>query len=73
MASVTAPPIGPITSARWISRNAISHGMVAANPHSTDPTRKIAGVLMTQTLPFADPTVLQALDSFESAVYQSVD
>jgi methyl acetate hydrolase len=38
-----------------------------------DPVRKVAGVLMTQTLPFADPTVLQTLDQFESAVYQSID
>jgi methyl acetate hydrolase len=36
-----------------------------------DPTRKVAGVLMTQILPFADPAVLQALDSFECAVYKS--
>jgi methyl acetate hydrolase len=38
-----------------------------------DPVKKVAGVLMTQTLPFADPTVLQALDSFERAVYESLD
>lgn len=38
-----------------------------------DPMKKVAGVLMTQTLPFADPTVLQALDAFEHAVYQSID
>ena len=38
-----------------------------------DPAKKIAAVFMTQTLPFADPTVLQALDEFESAVYKSVD
>ena len=38
-----------------------------------DPIRKIAGVFLTQTLPFADPTVLQALDGFESAVYRSLD
>lgn len=38
-----------------------------------DPVKKIAGVLMTQTLPFADPTVLQALDAFEGAVYRSFD
>jgi methyl acetate hydrolase len=37
-----------------------------------DPVKKVAGVLMTQTLPFADQTVLEALDAFESAVYQSV-
>jgi len=34
-----------------------------------DPSAKVAGVFMTQILPFADPTVLQALDAFESAVY----
>jgi CubicO group peptidase (beta-lactamase class C family) len=38
-----------------------------------DPVKKVAGVFMTQTLPFADPTVLKALDAFESAVYQSLD
>jgi CubicO group peptidase (beta-lactamase class C family) len=36
-----------------------------------DPVKKIAGVLMTQTLPFADPTVLGTLDAFESAVYRT--
>lgn len=34
-----------------------------------DPTKKIVGVLMTQILPFADPTVLSLLDRFEAAVY----
>ena len=34
-----------------------------------DPAKKIAGVLMTQILPFADPTVLGLLDRFEHAVY----
>jgi methyl acetate hydrolase len=37
-----------------------------------DPASKIAGVLMTQTLPFADHTVLEALDAFERAVYTSL-
>nr|WP_294504034.1 serine hydrolase domain-containing protein [uncultured Rhodopila sp.] len=37
-----------------------------------DPVRKVAGVLMTQVLPFADRTVLEALDGFEAAVYASV-
>ena len=37
-----------------------------------DPVKKVAGVLMTQTLPFADHTVLAALDAFESAVYASI-
>jgi CubicO group peptidase (beta-lactamase class C family) len=36
-----------------------------------DPKRRIAGVLMTQILPFADQTVLGLLDRFESAIYAS--
>ncbi len=38
-----------------------------------DPALKVAGVLMTQVLPFADPIVLSALDAFETAVYRSFD
>ena len=34
-----------------------------------DPVKRVAGVLMTQILPFADPTVLGLLDRFERAVY----
>jgi methyl acetate hydrolase len=34
-----------------------------------DPVKRVAGVLMTQVLPFADPTVLGLLDRFERAVY----
>jgi CubicO group peptidase (beta-lactamase class C family) len=34
-----------------------------------DPTRRVTGVLMTQILPFADPTVLALLDAFESGIY----
>lgn len=34
-----------------------------------DPKKRVAGVLMTQILPFADPTVLGLLDRFEAAVY----
>ncbi|HEX2940551.1 MAG TPA: serine hydrolase domain-containing protein, partial [Rhodopila sp.] len=37
-----------------------------------DPTRKVAGVLMTQILPFADRTVLDTLDAFERAVYATL-
>ena len=34
-----------------------------------DPATKVAGVLMTQILPFADPKILTLLDRFESAIY----
>jgi CubicO group peptidase (beta-lactamase class C family) len=37
-----------------------------------DPARRVAGVFMTQVLPFADAAVLKALDGFESALYQSI-
>ncbi|HEY5301511.1 MAG TPA: hypothetical protein VIJ55_12615, partial [Acetobacteraceae bacterium] len=37
-----------------------------------DPTRKVAGALFTQILPFGDPIVLNLLDDFERAVYRSL-
>lgn len=37
-----------------------------------DPNRCVAGVLMTQILPFVDPTVLRLFDAFESAVYRAI-
>ena len=38
-----------------------------------DPVRGIAGVLLTQSLPFADPQVVDLLWDFERAVYAAVD
>jgi CubicO group peptidase (beta-lactamase class C family) len=35
-----------------------------------DPTRRLAGVLLTQILPFADDRVLRLFDRFESTVYE---
>ncbi|MGE4046655.1 MAG: serine hydrolase domain-containing protein [Acetobacteraceae bacterium] len=37
-----------------------------------DPTKRVAGVLMTQILPFADSTVLDLLDRFETEVYRAL-
>jgi methyl acetate hydrolase len=37
-----------------------------------DPNKRVAGVLMTQILPFADRGVLDLLDRFETAVYRAV-
>jgi CubicO group peptidase (beta-lactamase class C family) len=34
-----------------------------------DPTRKVAGVILMQILPFADPAALATFDKFERAVY----
>ena len=36
-----------------------------------DPKQQVTGVLLTQILPFADPTVLQLLDEFETAAYRT--
>jgi CubicO group peptidase (beta-lactamase class C family) len=36
-----------------------------------DPTKRVAGVVLTQILPFADPTVLDLFGQFERAVYDS--
>jgi methyl acetate hydrolase len=38
-----------------------------------DPTRGVAGVLMTQSLPFADPRVVELLWAFEREVYRLTD
>ncbi len=37
-----------------------------------DPRKQVAGVLLTQSLPFADPIVLGLLDAFETEVYRAV-
>jgi CubicO group peptidase (beta-lactamase class C family) len=34
-----------------------------------DPTRRVAGVILTQILPFADPAVLNLFENFERAIY----
>ena len=38
-----------------------------------DPSRKIGGVILTQILPFADPTVLKLFGQFENGVYRELD
>lgn len=38
-----------------------------------DPTRRVAGLLLTQILPFADRTVLRLFAEFERAIYATSD
>jgi CubicO group peptidase (beta-lactamase class C family) len=38
-----------------------------------DPAKNVAGVILTQLVPFADPTVLDVYDRFEQAVYQALN
>src|SRR5262249_23139589 len=53
----------------------VAHSLAWAGLANTyfwiDPTRHVAGVLLTQVLPFADDRVLRLLDRFETAVYAS--
>jgi CubicO group peptidase (beta-lactamase class C family) len=37
-----------------------------------DPANQVAGLIMTQILPFADPAVLTLLDAFEAEIYRSL-
>ncbi len=37
-----------------------------------DPAIGVAGVILTQILPFADPTVLRLYDAFEAEVYRQI-
>jgi CubicO group peptidase (beta-lactamase class C family) len=37
-----------------------------------DPRKRVAGVLLTQVLPFGDPAVLGLLDAFEGEVYKAL-
>ena len=37
-----------------------------------DPSKRVAGVVLTQILPFVDPAVLKLYGQFESGVYKAV-
>jgi len=37
-----------------------------------DPTRKVAGVILTQSLPFVDPKAIALYGLFESGVYKAL-
>ena len=37
-----------------------------------DPAHQVAGVLMAQVLPFADPAILALLDAFEAEIYRTL-
>jgi len=37
-----------------------------------DPAKKVAGLIMTQILPFADPRAVSLYGRFENGVYESL-
>ncbi len=49
--------------------NSLAWAGLANTYYWIDPASRVAGVLMTQILPFADPVVLELFDGFERAVY----
>ena len=50
----------------------LAWGGIANTYYWLDPTRKVTGMILTQILPFADPTVLEVFGQFERAVYDSL-
>jgi CubicO group peptidase (beta-lactamase class C family) len=49
----------------------LSWGGLANTYYWVEPKRRVAGIMLTQILPFADPTVLNLLENFERAIYAS--
>ena len=50
----------------------LAWGGIANTYYWLDPTQKVTGLILTQILPFADPTVLEVFGQFERAVYDSL-
>jgi CubicO group peptidase (beta-lactamase class C family) len=54
------------------SPGSLSWGGLANTYFWIDPAREVAGVIMMQILPFADPGALAMLSAFEAAVYEAL-
>jgi len=61
------------TTAQGRSAGSLAWAGLANTYFWIDPSRKIGGVILTQLLPFADPTVLQLFGEFESGAYRELD
>ncbi len=59
-------------SAEGRSPGSLSWGGLANTYFWIDPTAKIAGLMMTQVIPFADPAILNAYRAFERTVYDEL-
>jgi CubicO group peptidase (beta-lactamase class C family) len=55
------------------SAGSLSWGGISNTYFWIDPSRGIAGVILMQFLPFADPQALAVYDAFERATYRLVD
>jgi CubicO group peptidase (beta-lactamase class C family) len=61
--------INPKTGPHGRSTGSLAWAGLANTYYWADPEAGVAGVLMTQLLPFADPAVLALFKDFEQAVY----
>jgi CubicO group peptidase (beta-lactamase class C family) len=50
----------------------LAWGGIANTYFWLDPSRGVAGVILTQIFPFADPTVIEVFGQFERAIYDSI-
>jgi CubicO group peptidase (beta-lactamase class C family) len=55
------------------SAGSLSWGGIFNSYYWIDPTRRVAAVILTQILPFADPRALALLGAFERAVYAALE
>ena len=62
--------VGPGPNGR--SAGTVSWGGIFNTYYWLDPARKVAGLIMTQILPFADPRALKLYGQFERAVYDTL-
>ena len=61
------------TPANVVGQGSLSWGGINNTYFWVDPSRGIAGVILMQFLPFADPKALAVYDAFERATYQLAD
>jgi len=64
--------VNPEPTATGRGAGSLSWAGLANTWYWLDPARGVAGLLLTQVLPFADPIVLDLLAAFERAVYAQV-
>jgi methyl acetate hydrolase len=64
--------INPQQAAAGRSGGSLSWAGLANTYFWLDPSKRVAGVILTQVLPFADPRVLNLYATFESGVYKSL-
>ena len=54
------------------SPGSLTWGGIFNSYYWIDPVKRVAGVIMTQLLPFADPRALALSGAFERAVYDAL-